>query len=82
MKLASYIQSRPSGEQARLARALGLDPSRISEIKLGKRAPSPRQAIELSLATGRAVTPEELLPTENWASYRTALRIKAKVAEG
>ncbi len=81
MKLTNYIDNSPTGEQARLARVLGCDPSRISEIKLGKRVPSPRQAIEISLATGRAVTPEELLPTEDWAAYRQALRIKARVAE-
>lgn len=80
MKLANYIENSPVGEQARLARVLGCDPSRISEIKLGKRIPSPRQAIEISLATGRAVTPEELLPTEDWPAYRQALRIKARVA--
>lgn len=81
MKLTNYIDNCPAGAQARLARVLGCDPSRISEIKLGKRLPSPRQAIEISLATGCAVTPEELLPTEDWSAYRQALRVKARAAE-
>ncbi len=76
MNLRDYIAISPHGEGARLARATGLLPIRISEFKRGLRVPPPEQCVAISNATGGKVTPEELNPDIDWKAVRKALRMR------
>lgn len=76
MNLRDYIAISPHGEGARLAKATGLLPIRISEFKRGLRVPPPEQCVAISNATGGKVTPEELNPGVDWKAVRKALRMR------
>ena len=80
MKLAEYLATAPKGEQARLARAVGVQQVRIADYRLGRRKPTVAKAIRIAVATDCAVRPEDLLD-EDWGLYRRALRVKARVVE-
>lgn len=86
MKLDEYLSQAAHGESARLARAAGVSPIRITDYKVGRRVPGIEKAAAISLSTGSAVTPQELAPHVEWDTILAALagaaRARKRAARG
>lgn len=69
MLLFDYL-SRSHGEQARLARAIGVQQILVSQWSLNKRRVPAEHCPNIEQATNGHVTCEELRPDVNWSVLR------------
>lgn len=66
MDLLTYLQSANRGEASRLARAVAISPTMISQYTVGAKMPAPHTAAAIERATNGAVTCEELRSDVSW----------------
>lgn len=64
MDLKDYIQAAP-GNGVALARALGIQPSFLSQMAGGSRTVTPKRAVQIEKATAGSVTRRDLRP-DDW----------------
>lgn len=65
MDLKTYLQSGEKGSAKKLAEALGVSASYMSQMKNGDAPISPRRAVDIERATAGVVTRRDLLP-DKW----------------
>lgn len=78
MDLKSYFASERLAAK-KLAEALGISPSYLSQISSGTAKVSPERAVEIEIATRGAVTRRDLFPT-NWEKIWPELRNLSEAA--
>jgi DNA-binding transcriptional regulator YdaS (Cro superfamily) len=64
MDLKTYIANSPRGSAARLAQAVGVSPSYLSQMSTGRTNISAVRARAIEQATGGAVTRREMRPAD------------------
>ncbi|WP_080422483.1 YdaS family helix-turn-helix protein [Burkholderia ubonensis] len=64
MNLKTYISTAPRGTAKRLADALGVSPSYLSQMASGASSINPRRCRQIEDATGGNVTRRELRPND------------------
>lgn len=69
MKLDQFL--KPRGSVVRLAKAINVAPSLISQFKNGTRNVPRKRCHEIDAATDGRVTCEEMRPDLNWAFLRS-----------
>ncbi|WP_072208287.1 transcriptional regulator [Pantoea ananatis] len=65
MDLKNYIDALERGEAKKLATALGVSSSFLSQMASGRSTISPARCVEIEQATNKAVTRRELRP-DDW----------------
>ena len=65
MDLKNYIDALERGEAKKLATALGVSSSFLSQMASGRSPISPARCVEIEQATNKAVTRRELRP-DDW----------------
>ncbi len=65
MDLKNYIDALERGEAKKLATALGVSSSFLSQMASGRSRISPARCVEIEQATNKAVTRRELRP-DDW----------------
>ena len=70
MELKTYLSNLKRGGISKLANALGISSSYLSQLSSGLAPVSPERCIEIEKATGGAVRCEELRPDVDWAYLR------------
>ncbi len=65
MQIREYIASAP-GNGKRLATALGISPSYLSQLASGHRAVTAEMALRIERATNGVVSVEESCPAADW----------------
>jgi DNA-binding transcriptional regulator YdaS (Cro superfamily) len=64
MDLKTYIATAPRGTAAKLAAALGISPSYLSQLSSGVSPISPERCVAIERETGRAVTRKDMRPSD------------------
>ena len=67
MKLATFLKGKTPDDRAALAERIGVTREALRKYEAGERIPRPAIAAKIKLATGGAVTPDDL-----FASYQDA----------
>jgi DNA-binding transcriptional regulator YdaS (Cro superfamily) len=78
MTLDEYIDSKPYGEMARLARASGLAWNTLVYLRAGERVPTYATASAIIRATGGAVTLHDLFNPRPWSAAKRARAAKRR----
>jgi len=64
MDLKTYIATAPRGTASKLAAALGISPSYLSQLSSGVSPISAERCVAIERHTGRAVTRKDLRPSD------------------
>lgn len=64
MQLKNYLESLERGGAARLARALGISPSYLSQLASGEAPISPARCVKIEKELDGAVTRQEMRPAD------------------
>ncbi|WP_438396424.1 transcriptional regulator [Caballeronia sp. DA-9] len=64
MDLKTYIATAPRGTASKLATALGISPSYLSQLASGLSSISPERCVAIERETFRAVTRKDMRPSD------------------